>query len=96
MTLPCRREPTDSMKKPTIYTRAEFGAYFWAADVIVAIGTNADDELVSVLVGDVEVAQAGRSWEDILIGFYYVKPNDPGRSSHVSDTTFIHTRVKQI
>jgi hypothetical protein len=85
----------DSMTKPAVYTRAEFEAYFWAADVIIAIGTNAADELDSVLVGDVEVARAGRSWEDSLVGFYYVKPNYPGRSSHVSDTTFVHTRVKQ-
>ena len=85
----------DSTTKSRVYTRAEFEAYFWAADVVIAIGTNAGDELDPALIGGVEVARAGRSWEDILVGFYYVKPNYPGRSSHVSETTFIHTRVKQ-
>ena len=61
--------------------RAAFEAYFWAADVIVAIGTTTDSEDGSG--PDVEAARAGRSWEDALVGFYYVKPNYPGRSSHV-------------
>ena len=70
------------------YTRAAFEAYFWAADVFVAIGMM--DNAAGV-VGDgdggpdVEASRGGRSWEDALIGFYYVKPNYPGRSSHVSE-----------
>ena len=71
------------------YTRAAFEAYFWAADVIVAVGQTDDDAAdggdgVQVRVGSVEASRAGRSWEDALVGFYYVKPNYPGRSSHVS------------
>jgi hypothetical protein len=72
------------------YSRAAFGAYFWTADVIVAIGqTDAVGGLDDILVGAgcgelVEASRAGRSWEDALVGFYYVKPNYPGRSSHVS------------
>jgi hypothetical protein len=72
-----------------VYTRAAFEAYFWAADVVIAIGTNADDGSDPGLIGDVEAVRVGRSWEDILVGFYYVKPNYPGRSSHVSDCTYI-------
>ena len=34
--------------------------------------------------GDVEASRGGCRWEDVLVGFYYVKPNYPGRSSHVS------------
>jgi len=63
------------------HTRATFEAYFWAADVIIAIGTNNDQTGSDSDV--VEAARAGRSWEDALVGFYYVKPNYPGRSSHV-------------
>jgi hypothetical protein len=78
------------------YTRAAFEAYFWAADVIVAIGQTDDDAAVdggsqaqaqaqNVGSGDLlELSRGGRSWEDALVGFYYVKPNYPGRSSHVS------------
>lgn len=81
------------------YTRAAFEAYFWAADVFVAVGI--DDAADSDIAGngggdsghdrksadvdvDVEASRRGRSWEDVLVGFYYVKPNYPGRSSHVS------------
>jgi hypothetical protein len=75
------------------YTRADFEAYFWAADVVVAIGINADDDHDGsdpALVGrGVEAARAGRRWEDVLVGFYYIKPNYPGRSSHVSDYGYI-------
>jgi hypothetical protein len=86
------------------YTRAAFEAYFWAADVIVAIGQTDDDaadggsddgqvQAQNQNVGNgsgsgdlLEIfSRGGRgSWEDALVGFYYVKPNYPGRSSHVS------------
>ena len=64
------------------HTRPTFEAYFWAVDVVVAIGTvkNGDN---GGGPDDVEAARGGRSWEDALVGFYYIKPNYPGRSSHV-------------
>jgi hypothetical protein len=77
------------------YTRTAFEAYFWAADVIVAIGQTDDeaadggndDGQVRAGSGDLlEISRGGRSgWEGALVGFYYVKPNYPGRSSHVSE-----------
>ncbi|KAI0000883.1 hypothetical protein BJV77DRAFT_971388 [Russula vinacea] len=62
------------------YTRAAFEAYFWAADVIVAVGQIGDDVgQGQVGAGNLlEASRAGRSWEDALVGFYYVKPNYPG------------------
>jgi hypothetical protein len=87
----------DSITSKWVYTRAEFEAFVWAADVVIAIGTNADNGSDPALVGDVEATRAGRSWEDILVGFYYVRPNHQGgRTSHVSGYVyvFIHTRVK--
>ncbi|KAI9465302.1 hypothetical protein BJY52DRAFT_676225 [Lactarius psammicola] len=74
------------------HTRAAFEAYFWAADVIVAIGTNSsDDDRIGSGSGPdvVEAARAGRSWEDALVGFYYVKPNYPRRSSHICNAGFV-------
>jgi len=74
-----------------VYTRAAFEAYFWAADVMVAIGQNDDGQAQVPNVGSgsagdlLEISRGvggGRSWEDALVGFYYVKPNYPGRSSH--------------
>lgn len=69
------------------YTREAYEAYFWAADVFVAIGSSEDEggangEGVEVEL-DVEKARKGRTWEDSVAGWYYVKPNYPGRSSHV-------------
>lgn len=81
------------------YTRAAFEAYFWAADVIVAIGQTDDAaadhggsgggqvtvQAQNFGIGEVSCGgRSSRSWEDALVGFYYVKPNYPGRSSHVS------------
>jgi hypothetical protein len=91
---------THARATQTAYTRAAFEAYFWAADVIVAIGQTDGDAAVggsddgqvqaqfqNVASGNgdlLENSRGGRSWEDALVGFYYVKPNYPGRSSHVS------------
>ena len=74
------------------FTRAAFEAYFWAADVFVAIGMKVD---AADVVGDldVEATRSGRSWEEALVGFYYVKPNYPGRSSHVSEF-LLHVNAK--
>ena len=48
------------------YTRAAFEAYFWAADVIVAVGQTDDDAAdggdgVRVRAGSVEASRAGRT-----------------------------------
>ena len=89
---------THTRATQAVYTRAAFEAYFWAADVMVAIGqTDDDDDDGQAQVPNVGNGSAsdgnlleissgvgGRSWEDALVGFYYVKPNYPGRSSHVS------------
>jgi hypothetical protein len=95
---------SDDTHATQAYTRTAFEAYFWAADVIVAIGQTDDaadgggggqvqvqneneneNENAGSGSGDLlETSRGGRSWEDALVGFYYVKPNYPGRSSHVS------------
>lgn len=78
------------------YSRAAFETYFWAADVIIAVGLAWDVQRQGFQEagGDPEASRAGRSWEDALVGLYYVKPNYPGRSSHVSCyTTTMHSTV---
>jgi len=88
---------THATQAALAYTRAAFEAYFWAADVIVAIGQTDDGQVQAqnqnVGSGDLLVENSrglgGRSsWEDVLVGFYYIKPNYPGRSSHVSVQCF--------
>ncbi|KIJ15515.1 hypothetical protein PAXINDRAFT_114666 [Paxillus involutus ATCC 200175] len=56
-----------------------FGAYFFGADVFIAITSS----------GDIIGARGGRSWEECVAGFYYVKPNYPGRSSHICNAGFV-------
>ncbi|KAI0302382.1 hypothetical protein B0F90DRAFT_1627345 [Multifurca ochricompacta] len=94
----------DASSSSSSYTREAFEAYFWGADVIIAIGTtNTNDDRphhpdrptaatrdsVDGGKSDLETARAGRSWKDTLVGFYYVKPNYPGRSSHICNAGFV-------
>ncbi|KAE8250628.1 hypothetical protein A4X13_0g4540 [Tilletia indica] len=37
----------------------------------------------------VEAARKGRTWKEAVGGFYYVKPNYPGRSSHICNAGFV-------
>ncbi|KAH7927450.1 hypothetical protein BV22DRAFT_1103676 [Leucogyrophana mollusca] len=73
-----------------------FGNYFFAADVLVAISGNGGVPTtksgpggireVVLSLGD---ARQGRSWVDCVAGYYYVKPNYPGRSSHICNAGFV-------
>lgn len=78
------------------YTREAFEAYFWAADVFVAIGSASDEgeggEGMEVEL-DVEKVRKGRTWEECVAGWYYVKPNYPGRASHVRPLYFSYARL---
>lgn len=53
-----------------------FEAYFFAADVFVAILE--DDNVAPVSEGEtnigIEESRKGRNWEDCVVGFYYVSP----------------------
>lgn len=82
--------------------RAIFASYFFAADVIIAIaGISGEDVNVGTVVDGpgaqavkevdmgLDEARGGRSWEECVIGFYYVKPNYPGRSSHICNAGFV-------
>lgn len=86
----------------------QFSAYYFAADVLVAI-SQVDRDGTADLAEEIEIARKDRSWEESYVGCYYVsvsaalvslspgaepssscpsflkvKPNYPGRSSHVS------------
>ncbi|KAJ3485068.1 hypothetical protein NLI96_g5215 [Meripilus lineatus] len=76
------------------YTQLAFEGYFFAADVLVAIighdnafaeGKQDGNEVRTTL----DEARNGRSWEECIAGFYYVKPNYPGRSSHICNAGFL-------
>ncbi|EKM53410.1 uncharacterized protein PHACADRAFT_259773 [Phanerochaete carnosa HHB-10118-sp] len=73
------------------YTQAQFETYYFAADVIVGIVGlgDAPDSDGAAVQGGVEEARQGRGWEECVAGVYYVKPNYPGRSSHICNAGFL-------
>jgi len=84
----------DEVDKGLTYPQEEirdpdaFRAYFFAADVVIAIvglcpqeecaslsapGSEQDDEVPREVEVDLEGASAGRSWDECMVGFYYVR-----------------------
>jgi len=84
------------------YSRQAFENYFFAADVIVGVlggdrqvgvdGRSSEVEIVSGAKANLfDLSGDGRPpvWDEIIVGFYYIKPNYPGRSSHICNAGFI-------
>lgn len=71
--------------------QSSFESYFFAADVIVGIigGTPRADRAEAEIELDIDMARAGRPWDQCVAGFYYIKPNYPGRSSHICNAGFV-------
>ncbi|KAF8738496.1 hypothetical protein AX14_011331 [Amanita brunnescens Koide BX004] len=69
-----------------------FEKYFFAADVILGIVTSSHSEGGEATLEDI---RASRSWEECVAGFYYVKPNYPGRSSHICNAGFVVPDVQR-
>ncbi|GBE81053.1 hypothetical protein BKA93DRAFT_812063 [Sparassis latifolia] len=76
-----------------IYTEEMFKAYYFAGDVLIAVlGDGKEDSKAhdgGEISQGIEEARNGRSWEDCIAGCYYVKPNYPGRSSHICNAGFL-------
>jgi len=70
-------------------TRQGFHAYFLGNDCFVGI-LHAPDK-VPVAGVSLEEARKGNDWEHAVGGVYYVKPNYPGRSSHICNAGFLVT-----
>ncbi|KAJ8520476.1 hypothetical protein ONZ45_g2722 [Pleurotus djamor] len=79
-------------------SRDAFESYFFAGDVFVGItpsvhaiehGASSDILDGQVLEGSMEEVVSGRDWADCVAGFYYIKPNYPGRSSHICNAGFV-------
>jgi len=70
-----------------------FEGYFFAADVLVGVvgdgGTARSGEEGAEIGLDINQARAERTWDECIAGFYYVKPNYPGRSSHICNAGFV-------
>ncbi|KAE9411598.1 hypothetical protein BT96DRAFT_961431 [Gymnopus androsaceus JB14] len=65
------------------FDQQAFRNYFLAEDLLVGIvGKESAPPQTGGSYGD-------RNWEDCVVGCYYVKPNYPGRSSHICNGGFI-------
>lgn len=73
-------------------TRSAFDVYFLGNDFFVGI-LHPDDFVPpsqeTQIQFSVEEARNDRQWADCVAGAYYVKPNYPGRSSHICNAGFI-------
>ncbi|KIJ51320.1 hypothetical protein M422DRAFT_26737 [Sphaerobolus stellatus SS14] len=67
-------------------TRSAFDSYFLGNDCFVGIVHPA---ILHSAPEFIEEAQGDRRWEDCFAGAYYVKPNYPGRSSHICNAGFL-------
>ncbi|GAA5831877.1 hypothetical protein JCM11251_003918 [Rhodosporidiobolus azoricus] len=74
----------------------EFSAYFFAADCFIGLLDVPTPELADAPTGldrdegySLENVRAGRDWKECVLGMYYVKPNYPGRSSHLCNGGFV-------
>ncbi|GJN91742.1 hypothetical protein Rhopal_004765-T1 [Rhodotorula paludigena] len=75
----------------------DFANYFFAADCFIGLlDTAAPAELGDASAGldrepglTLEKVAAGRDWKECVLGMYYVKPNYPGRSSHLCNGGFV-------
>ncbi|KAG8907269.1 hypothetical protein FRB99_004963 [Tulasnella sp. 403] len=77
-------ERGDTYPQESPVTVHAFRSYFFPADVFVAIGLTHVPQSI-----DLETARAGREWPDCVLGFYYIKPNYVGRSSHICNAGFV-------
>lgn len=87
--------PQEDMRDPET-----FKAYFFAADVVIALLCDSEGAGVTHNTGsadgdglevdvNIERVRAGRPWDACVVGFYYIKPNYPGRSSHICNAGFV-------
>ncbi|CAE7083298.1 unnamed protein product [Rhizoctonia solani] len=76
--------------------RAAFEGYFFAADAFVGV-VIPSEETATLQNENIERVRAERSWDECIVGSYYVKPNYPGRSSHICNAGFVvRTRFRRL
>ncbi|PAV24216.1 acyl- N-acyltransferase [Pyrrhoderma noxium] len=93
---------TEEGEEKQVYGRREFEGYFFAGDVLVGLLVDSEERVIdSSSEGGkegkevdptqvtLEGVRRGREWKECVTGFYYVKPNYPGRSSHICNGGFV-------
>ncbi|EFI28130.1 MPR1 [Coprinopsis cinerea okayama7 len=71
-----------------------FQSYFFAADVFVGVAVTSPSSQEhqcsdGALTSHESLELASKDWRGSVSGFYYVKPNYPGRSSHICNAGFV-------
>ncbi|KAJ6497704.1 hypothetical protein C8R45DRAFT_822753 [Mycena sanguinolenta] len=92
------QEIEDGMTYPQETMPADaFESYFFSGDVFLAISdlnsTGGPEGTETTLT--IDEARQQRTWEDCVAGYYYVKPNYPGRSSHICNGGFVVPPVQR-
>ncbi|KAF7362222.1 Alternative cyclin Pcl12 [Mycena venus] len=86
------KEIEDGMTYPQETMASDaFESYFFSGDVFLAIshsGPTSSPEGTKTALS-IEQARQERTWEGSVAGYYYVKPNYPGRSSHICNGGFV-------
>ncbi|KAF8178611.1 hypothetical protein K438DRAFT_1726214 [Mycena galopus ATCC 62051] len=86
------QEIEDGMTYPQEEMPADaFESYFFSGDVFLAISNLGSPEGAEGTEATltIEEARQQRTWEECIAGYYYVKPNYPGRSSHICNGGFV-------
>ncbi|KAF9130594.1 hypothetical protein BGW39_002870 [Mortierella sp. 14UC] len=76
-------ERGDTYPQEFTLTEDQFLGYFLGGDAFVLIKGEFRD------AGEVETRASAEEWDKDLLGFFYVKPNFPGRCSHICNGGFM-------
>ncbi|KAF9580695.1 hypothetical protein BGW38_002561 [Lunasporangiospora selenospora] len=76
-------ERGDTYPQESISTLEQFEAYFFSGDSFVLLRGNYST------AEEVEPKASSQDWNHDLLGFFYVKPNFPGRCSHICNGGFV-------
>ncbi|KAG0305073.1 hypothetical protein BGZ98_004630 [Dissophora globulifera] len=76
-------EKGDTYPQEFVLDETQFHNYFFSGDAFVLLKGNYSN------AAEVEKKPSKQDWEDDLLGYFYVKPNFPGRCSHICNGGFI-------
>ena len=68
-----------------LFTEKDFKKYFFGSSAVLLHYTNPNEPLVS----SNDYCSVERDWAKEIAGAYYIKPNYPGRCSHVCNSGFL-------
>ncbi|KAG0199621.1 hypothetical protein BGX28_007126 [Mortierella sp. GBA30] len=76
-------ERGDTYPQEFVLDKSQFDNYFFSGDSFVLLKGHFRDS------AEVKPRSVAKDWDSDLLGFFYVKPNFPGRCSHICNGGFI-------